>query len=62
GGPSVAAGTNRSAGYVAAFLNDERLRLRYSKAARALVDGRGACRVAQQLRHLMLRKRGTRAA
>jgi spore coat polysaccharide biosynthesis predicted glycosyltransferase SpsG len=52
----------RTADSIAKLLSDERLGRQYSKAARALVDGRGALRVAERLRRLMTKERGTRAA
>ena len=66
GGPSaINTAIERAADSVSRFLNDERLRRQYSNTARALVDGRGAFRVAQRLRQLVedtAPKRGTRAA
>ncbi len=72
GPPSDEEAIVRAAEAVARFIADERLRRRYSASARALVDGRGALRVAQRLRSLMAdppasdmvltTRRGSRAA
>jgi spore coat polysaccharide biosynthesis predicted glycosyltransferase SpsG len=71
GPPSSDLAIVQTAESVARLLSDERLRARYSKVARALVDGRGALRVAERLRRLMTMapasarfqtKRGARAA
>jgi spore coat polysaccharide biosynthesis predicted glycosyltransferase SpsG len=61
GGPSAIDRTARCADAIARFLSSKPLRRRYSAAACALVDGRGAFRVAVRLRRLMA-EGGTRAA